>query len=154
MGSLGAGAAGALGGVTVTAAAPVVVGGAAVLCAGWLVSKCFKLIRQDVMTHQEQRRRLLTTATRLELERGGLALDVSAIELRGRDDFSHDELAAVRDLVVELAQGEGSERRSRILARLRRLGFYVSDWSRRGEGFDLDQLDALIATGRIHVADG
>lgn len=68
--------------------------------------------------------------------------------MRGRYRFNSDEIAWIREQLVQLRVAE-REPQKRIRARLRRAEFRISDWATDKEGFTASDFDALVATGRI-----
>jgi hypothetical protein len=68
--------------------------------------------------------------------------------MRGRDRFTADEIAQIRERLSRLRVAERQEQKS-IRAGLRRLGFRISDWTTDNRGFTASDFDALLAAGRI-----
>ena len=68
--------------------------------------------------------------------------------MRGRDRFNADELAWIREQLVQLRVAQRDEQK-RIRGRLRRAGFRISDWATDSEGFTASEFDQLIARGRV-----
>lgn len=154
MGSMGGAAATALGGVTAAAAGPVVVGGAVLLGVSLVVGKGFRQVRLRVRAKQADRRRLLRSQLAPRLTAGtidGECLEIDA-DPRGRCEFTEDEFGLIREEIERLVETTDSTSRHQITARLRRRGFYVSDWTLGSRGFELSDLESLLATGAITVA--
>jgi len=68
--------------------------------------------------------------------------------VRGRDRFNADELAWIREQLVQLRVAERAEQK-RIRGRLRRAEFRISDWATYSQGFTASEFDALVASERI-----
>jgi hypothetical protein len=165
MGAAGAAIGSALGGVTVAAAAPAVIGGAAAIGGGVLVSKGYKRVRKALRTRQERRRQLaagtaLDTLSGPELDANGepivdaVVVQEEALLIRqrhGRVEFSGSEIQTIRRLLIELREVSAPEQAG-VRAKLRRVGFYLSDWGQPGHGVDAGDLDRLIRDGLIREA--
>jgi hypothetical protein len=153
MGSAGAAVAGILGGVTVTAALPVVAGATVAIGSGVVVGKGFKRVRRTVKARQGRRRLLTSQEHRAELTKasGESIVDATVVELtlRGRADFTVEQAHTIRESLYSMAQNPGSA--AKATARLRRLGFYISDWTTRGVQFTVVHFDELIAIGFISI---
>lgn len=164
VGTVGAGVAGVLGGVTVAGAAPVVVSGAAVIGSGLIVGRTYEHVRRRLQASQQQRLLLaakraneLPAPDRHDAGEPIRAADVVQAEIdmyvlprRSRSDFSQEEIARIRQLLIELRvarPGAGGRQR----AALRGLGFYLSDWTPATGSFGVEDLDGLIAHGQISV---
>lgn len=153
MGSVGAAAATALGGVTAAAAGPAIVGGAVVLGVGLVIGAGFKRVRGHVNARHGARRQLRRSATAAELTVGSVESAALAVELRGRYEFSDNEFVSIRGEVRHLDESTDKASRRQITARLRRRGFYVSDWAPHGQRFGVIDLEALRAGGLIVIVD-
>jgi hypothetical protein len=68
-----------------------------------------------------------------------------------RDSFTRDEIAEIKRIVRE-KQTAPADRQKALRAKLRRLGFYISDYSDE-PGFVESDVDALIRRGTITVTD-
>lgn len=68
--------------------------------------------------------------------------------MRGRDRFNADELAWIREQLVQLRVAERDEQR-RIRGRLRRAEFRISDWATDSQGFTASDFDALLTSKRV-----
>lgn len=66
----------------------------------------------------------------------------------GRLSFTEDEIAALRQLLTELRRSD-RDRQKTIRAKIRRIGFYISDVSRDAGGFTATDFDALVRRGVI-----
>jgi hypothetical protein len=73
--------------------------------------------------------------------------------MKGRSTFTADEIAQIRDLIRRKNEAPASAQKA-IRARMRELGFYISDFGSIGGGFSLRDLDRLIQGGRITIVDG
>ena len=153
MGTVGGAAATALGGVTAASAGPIVVGGVVVLGTGYLVGQGFKLARRWVRDKQEGRR----LEEHDDIERTLANLEESDIEavlvLRGSREFDEGEFVLIREDLCLLAVTTDCDERAKMTARLRRRGFYLSDWAASGAPFGGAEFDALTAGGLIIGAD-
>jgi hypothetical protein len=153
MGSAGGAVATAFGGITVASAAPVVIGGAVSISAGVLISKGFKRVRRKVKNNQRQLR--TNAGSTLEpqvtgVDESGKALpEAVVVELKGRHTFKADELNEIKELLVRLETANGDA--PAIRAKLRRRGFYLSDWHQPGQRFSTAELDRLVEGGLITV---
>ena len=66
----------------------------------------------------------------------------------GRLSFAEDEIAALRQLLTELRRSD-RDRQKTIRAKIRRIGFYISDVSHDAGGFTATDFDALVRRGVI-----
>lgn len=154
MGSAGAAVAGLLGGVTATAALPAVAGAGAAIGTGMIVGKGFRHIRKVVAHRQRGRRHLTGAGHRLQLQAGPApGIDATSVDLvlRGRTDFTGVEARVIREYLDAIAAAPSQA--VRLQARLRRLGFYVSDWSARGDGLTAEGFDHLVSNGLIGIIE-
>ena len=62
----------------------------------------------------------------------------------GRSSFTEAEIAELRRLVREKQTAERSRQKA-LRARMRRIGFYISDFSSDAEGFVVSDLDELVS---------
>jgi hypothetical protein len=70
----------------------------------------------------------------------------------GRLHFKSAEIAEIRGLLRELRRAD-RDRQKAIRAKLRRIGFYITDVSHDSEGFTASDFDALIRRGTITVGE-
>jgi hypothetical protein len=68
--------------------------------------------------------------------------------LKGRDTFTSDEVVAIRRLLREKAKADGAGQKS-VRSKLRKLGFYISDFAFGEAGFEVADFDRLVANGTI-----
>ena len=68
-----------------------------------------------------------------------------------RRSFTRDELDELRRLVRE-KQTADRDRQKRLRDRMRKIGFYISDFTDEPEGFVASDLDALIQRGTITIS--
>jgi hypothetical protein len=68
----------------------------------------------------------------------------------GRLNFTTDESAEIRRLLVELRRAD-RDRQKTIRARIRRIGFFISDVSHGGAGFTSSDFDAPVSRGTITI---
>jgi hypothetical protein len=69
----------------------------------------------------------------------------------GRMTFSSSEIDELRSLLRELRRADRDRQKS-IRARMRRMGFYITDFSHDADGFTASDLNEMIARG-ITVTD-
>jgi hypothetical protein len=152
MGSAGAAIAGVLGGVTATAALPAVAGAGVAIGASVVVGKGFKRAHKTVRTRQERRQLIATpTAGEFTARASEVVVDGIAVELtlRGRAEFTAEQAQAIRQNLDAITDDPADA--SRTTARLRRIGFYVSDWSPGGQRLTTPPFDELVSLGLITV---
>jgi len=70
--------------------------------------------------------------------------------MAGRMSFTCDEIEELRSLLRELRRAD-RDTQKRIRARMRRIGFYITDFSHDADGFTASDLDELISRGTIKV---
>jgi hypothetical protein len=70
----------------------------------------------------------------------------------GRLRFTRSEIDELRALLSELRRAEPTRQKT-IRAKMRRIGFYITDVSHDGDGFTLSDFDALIRRGTITIGD-
>lgn len=70
----------------------------------------------------------------------------------GRSAFTREEIEELRRLVREKQTADRS-RQKVLRGRMRRLGFYISDFAADSAGFVVSDLDDLISRGVITVTD-
>lgn len=68
----------------------------------------------------------------------------------GRLTFTKDEISEIRSLLRELRRADASRQKT-IRARMRRIGFYITDFSHDADGFTVSDLDEMISRGTIKV---
>lgn len=71
----------------------------------------------------------------------------------GRSSFTSDEIEELRRLVREKQTADRSRQKT-LRARMRAIGFYISDFAADSAGFVVSDLDDLISRGVITVTDG
>jgi len=71
----------------------------------------------------------------------------------GRRSFTSDEIDELRRLVREKETADRSRQKT-LRARMRAIGFYISDFAADSAGFVVSDLDDLISRGVITVTDG
>lgn len=70
--------------------------------------------------------------------------------MQGKTTFTDSEAAEIRDLLTKKARSAGDAQKT-IRAKIRRLGFYISDFTNSGDGFLCQDFDALVAKGSISI---
>lgn len=68
----------------------------------------------------------------------------------GRLNFTSDEIAEIRRLLVELRRADRDQQKT-IRARIRRIGFFISDVSHDAAAFTASDFDALVRRGTITI---
>ena len=68
--------------------------------------------------------------------------------MKGRNQFTDDEARIIRELLQEKVRS-GNERRFRV--ELRAMGFYISDFARRLDGFSPADFDEFVKSGDIKI---
>jgi hypothetical protein len=66
----------------------------------------------------------------------------------GRLRFTADEIVTIRQLLVDLRRADRDGQKA-IRAKIRRIGFYISDVSHDTDGFTATDFDALIRRGGV-----
>ena len=69
--------------------------------------------------------------------------------MKGRDTFTAGEAQEIRRLLRQKEEASRDEQK-RIRGRIRRIGFYLSDW----DASTLEDFDRLISQGRLRISDG
>jgi hypothetical protein len=72
---------------------------------------------------------------------------------KGRKIFSASEASSIRKLLAERGKAD-RDRQKGIRNKLRRLGFYITDFDQSNKGFDPGDFDNLIASGIIQIKSG
>jgi hypothetical protein len=70
----------------------------------------------------------------------------------GRRTFTREEVDELRQLIREKQTADAS-RQKVLRARMRRIGFYISDFSSDAQGFVVSDLDELVRRGAVTVVD-
>jgi hypothetical protein len=73
--------------------------------------------------------------------------------MQGRREFTPEEIDSLRQLIRE-KQTADRDRQKSLRARMRRIGFYISDFSDDYSGFVVSDLDELISRGTITLVAG
>lgn len=74
------------------------------------------------------------------------------ISVQGRRSFTNRELAEIKKLLAQKQEASRSRQKS-IRQAIRNKGFFISDFSSGGQSFGPRDLDRLIKTGKIQIAD-
>lgn len=72
--------------------------------------------------------------------------------MKGKKKFTSKEAAIIRVLLKEKISST-SDRQKTIRDQMRKLCFYISDFTTRFDGFDLKSFEKLISSGRIEISD-
>lgn len=70
----------------------------------------------------------------------------------GRLNFTRAEADEIRSLLRELRRAE-RDRQKAIRAKIRRIGFYITDVSHDADGFTVSDFDELVRRGTISIED-
>ena len=70
----------------------------------------------------------------------------------GRTSFTRDEIDQLRSLLRELRRADPGRQKT-IRGRMRRLGFYITDFSHDADGFTAADLDELLLRGTITIEE-
>jgi hypothetical protein len=70
----------------------------------------------------------------------------------GRLNFTRAEQDEIRGLLRELRRAD-RDRQKTIRAKIRRIGFYISDVSHDADGFTVSDFDDLVRRGTITIED-
>jgi hypothetical protein len=73
--------------------------------------------------------------------------------MSGRTTFREDEIAELRALIRE-KQTADRDRQKALRARMRRMGFYITEFGQEPGGFTVSDLDELIQRGTITITGG
>jgi hypothetical protein len=68
--------------------------------------------------------------------------------MAGRHEFTEDEIDAIRSSLRELRRVDPSRQKT-IRGRLRRIGFYITDYSHAIDGFTVSDFDEMLSRGTI-----
>jgi len=66
----------------------------------------------------------------------------------GRNEFTDREIDEIRDALGELRRS-GPGRQKVVRSRLRRIGFYITDYSHCADGFTASDFDEMLSRGTI-----
>lgn len=72
--------------------------------------------------------------------------------MKGRSTFTSQELREIRASLTALRRADG-DRQKVIRAGIRRMGFYITDFSTDQRGFTASDLDELVQRGDVTVRD-
>lgn len=73
--------------------------------------------------------------------------------MKGRATFTKAEISRIRHLLLRVRRAERYQQK-KLRAELRRIGFYIEDWSTGGpSGFTAADFDELVRTGLLTVKD-
>lgn len=68
--------------------------------------------------------------------------------MSGRNDFTDREVDEIRGALRELRRAD-PDRQKVIRGRLRRIGFYITDYSHDADGFTVSEFDEMLSRGTI-----
>ena len=74
------------------------------------------------------------------------------MNLKGKRSFTQDEFNRIRDLVRELRSSDRKEQKT-IRGKLRKMGFYISDFHLDPHGFTEGDLLELVQTKQIIIVE-
>jgi hypothetical protein len=66
----------------------------------------------------------------------------------GRNEFSNGEIDEIRAALRELRHADQGRQKT-VRSRLRRIGFYITDYSRGADGFTVSDFDEMLGRGTI-----
>lgn len=69
-----------------------------------------------------------------------------------RSEFSRTEAADIRETLRTLRRAD-RDTQKRLRARLRRMGFYITDYSTAGDGFTEGDFEALVRRSTVKIVD-
>ncbi len=67
--------------------------------------------------------------------------------------FTKYEIERLRDLIKEKNRVYGKSQQKTIRDKMRRIGFYITDYDHSGSGFNVTEFDNLIRTDAIKVEE-
>ena len=70
--------------------------------------------------------------------------------MKGNSKFSNSEVKAIKELTVEKVHASSNEQKA-IRNRIRKLGFYYSDFSSSKHGYTTEDFDEIVKSGRIKI---
>tara|TARA_R100000306_G_scaffold62292_1_gene68249 strand:+ start:7567 stop:8430 length:864 start_codon:yes stop_codon:yes gene_type:complete len=70
--------------------------------------------------------------------------------VKGKNQFSKSEFKQLKILIKEKQTADKTEQKS-IRNRIRKIGFYFSDFSNKKKGYDISDLEQLVKTGQIKI---
>jgi hypothetical protein len=68
--------------------------------------------------------------------------------MSGRHEFTDKEIDEIHDALRELRRVDPSRQKT-IRGRLRRIGFYITDYSHDADGFTVSDFDEMLSRGTI-----
>jgi hypothetical protein len=72
--------------------------------------------------------------------------------MSGRNEFTEEEIDEIRGALCELRRVD-SGRQKTIRDRLRRIGFYITDYSHEADGFTVSDFEEMLSCGTIRRRD-
>ena len=72
--------------------------------------------------------------------------------MKGRSEFTRREANSIKELLRQKDFADEDEQKG-IRSRLRRMGFYITDFDDSYQGFDISEFDLLVRDGRVNVID-
>ncbi|OJV63297.1 MAG: hypothetical protein BGO41_11465 [Clostridiales bacterium 38-18] len=70
----------------------------------------------------------------------------------GTNEFTKEAIDKLRVLIADLETSEANEKK-KIRAKMRRIGFYITDFDQSRQGFTVAQLQELLDTGIVVVSN-
>ena len=70
--------------------------------------------------------------------------------MQGKNRFTRGEMGQIRSLLREKERSPRSEQKS-VRSRLRRLGFFITDFDRSYQGFTVIDLENLVRIGMVTI---
>lgn len=72
--------------------------------------------------------------------------------MKGKNQFSKSEFNQLKTLIKEKQTANKTEQKS-IRNRIRKIGFYFSDFSNKKKGYDISDIEQLVKTGEIKILE-
>jgi hypothetical protein len=72
--------------------------------------------------------------------------------MKGKNKFTNSEASILKALIKELEKSSRDKKKS-IRGKMRKLNFYISDFTSDNDGFDLKSFEKLVSSGNILVSD-
>lgn len=70
--------------------------------------------------------------------------------MKGKNTLMKSEIEAIKKLIAEKVKASPREQKV-IRSRIRKLGFYYSDFSASKHGYTVEDFDAILNSGRIKI---
>lgn len=70
--------------------------------------------------------------------------------MKGEDTFTNTEIQNIKELISKKVEATKEEQKS-IRAKIRKIGFYYTDFSLSKHGYTVADFDSLICSGQIKI---